>query len=740
MTALRLEGQTWWFKEENEELDTQAVLLRFLAGEIDPSSLCRNEEDPDWKSIKQRFQLLGPYAVLRKLGEGAFGIVYLGVHRDALKSSGPTSFAALKSPTEALLDRFINAAKKNENPELSATENREALRTWAKLQLGELFSKEAALTARFAQCPHVVNVLDHNISTPYLALEFCNEGSLADRIRKPYDWDEVLSWSLQLAKALTVAHSLNPRIVHRDLKPDNVLIHNSQLKLADLGTSQLLQNTESLRSLRGGFTPSYAAPEAFDAKAYPETDIWSFGVMLYEFVSGELPFKGQSMASLMKAITTSEAKGIKNGGEVKAPDQFIELIHDCLKKEVRERPSAQECLTRLTALENGHGATIQTEGTEGTDCTEDNGVDRGHRDFMIAASILVLAIAVTAILIYLAQSSTPLNEIEREPKESPKISLKIEVLSRAKKRGLLRDVKGWDQASSEAQDQAIQYALKLLGPSFILDKVQFYECNGVKHRIARLIHRSTGLPFQLIPGGQFQMGDGEHPAEPVHTVTIRRPFLISPTELSQRQWEELGGKNNAVGIRRKPELPIHSLSREDALEIISKFGFRLPSESEWEYACRAGSATKYFWGESASKQYSWNSNNKDSKGNFRNMMPVFEHLRAGDWNAFGLCDMPGNVWEYCSDHWMNSYGSGPVDERARVYASENERSIEDGKLAKVRRGRGSMRGGSFYGPVTNGQSANRNCDEWQSDAVKASFKVGLRLCVTIDGFPVPTKH
>ncbi|MDF1663141.1 MAG: bifunctional serine/threonine-protein kinase/formylglycine-generating enzyme family protein [Planctomycetota bacterium] len=733
MTDLRLEGQTWWFKEENSQLDTRDVMLRFLAGEIDGSSLCRNEEDPDWKSIKQRFKLCGPYAILRKLGEGAFGVVYLGIHRDALKHQRPSSFVALKSPTEALLDRFINAAKKNEDPQLSEAENKAALRSWAKLQLGELFSKEAALTARFAQCPHVVNVLDHNISTPYLALEFCNGGSLADRIRKPYQWEDVLSWSIQLSKALVVAHSLNPKIVHRDLKPDNVLIHNSQLKLGDLGTSQLLQSTESLQSLKGGFTPSYAAPEAFDAKAYPATDIWSLGVMLYEFISGELPFKAASMSSLMKAITVSEPKELKNGGRVMAPGPFLDLIHNCLNKEVGERPTAEQCLKRLQELEQQSSEATVLSPTAikvETDLREDENPRLQRRDLVLATSIILLAIALTGLFAYFAQSSAPKEDLGKSETVVSKERVP-EKLSRVQLRRLLKDLKLWDAATPKAQDQAIQYVLKLMGSGFRLDNVQPYECAGIKHRIARLIHNPTGMMFQLIPGGEFTMGGGREDAQPAHKVTIKRPFLISPTELSQGQWKRLGGINESS--HRGDAFPVERVSRKNASGIISNFGFRFPSESEWEYACRAGSTTKFFWGEKPDNRYSWNCDNRFPDGSFRRTMPTLTHLSEESWNAFGLCDMPGNVWEYCSDHWMSDYKTGPTDERPRLYSAEKLRQIEAGKIKdNSRRGPGVMRGGSWVGGFVNGPSGLRNGDEWEAN--EASEKVGLRLCMSIPGF------
>lgn len=741
MTALRLEGQSWWVKETQRELETRELILRFLAGELDGTSLCCNQEDPDWKSIKQRFQLIGPYVILRKLGEGAFGVVYLGIHRDSLRDNQQPRLLALKSPTEALLDRFINAAKKSEDPQLSETENKEALRSWAKLQLGELFSKEAALTARFAQCPYVVDVLDHSISVPYLALEFCNQGSLADRLRKPYQLKDVLDWGLQLSKALVVAHSLNPRVVHRDLKPENVLVHNNQLKIGDLGTSQLLQDTSSLRSLKGGFTPSYAAPEAFDAKAYPATDIWSLGVMLYEFVSGTLPFKGESMASLMKAITVSSPTKLTDGGRVKAPQSLIQLIDDCLQKEASERPSAQDCLERLQELIEPSQGSPKKRDKGKLEATEESKNSGGGRSLALVLGVMVTLIIVAALIIHLS-SPDPVNQ---EPKKSVKVEKRqgeeeSKTLRRSELKALLRDVKLWDKARPEHQDQCVQYILTFLGSAFQLESTANYSCETIKHRIARVRHKDTGLIFHLIPGGSFKMGGAGDLAKPIRNVTIRRPFLISPTELSQKQWLRLGGSLQVHEAMKRPDFPIHSLNREEMERVLARSPFRLPSESEWEYACRAGSTTLYFWGDKPDDRYSWHCENKAPGQRFQTIQSVDSHFRVGRWNAFGLCDMPGGVWEFCQDHWMNDYQSGPLDERPRIYASEQERAKADAALPKARRGRGVMRGGSWYGPPSLGASAVRNSDEWHYESRRASFKVGLRLAMSIDGFPAPSNR
>lgn len=351
MTELRLEGQTWTFQDTKKELETREILAQVFAKEIEENRFCRNSEDPEWRTVRERFQFLGPYALLKRLGEGAFGVVYLGVNAKRLKEGKSYRLVALKSPTDALLDRFVDAAGRKPDPKLSERENQIQARMWARLQLGNLFSKEAALTARFAQCENVVNVIDHDVTVPYLALEYCNGGSLGRRLKRPYSYENVISWGIQLCSALKVAHSLDPVLIHRDLKPENVLIHDNVLKISDLGTSQLLDETSSLKSLKGGFTPAYASPEALDGGAVPATDIWSFGVMLYEMLGGTRPFVGESAISLMKSIALDKPRSLKEASHFEISDSLDEfVVRGCLAKDPKERMSAEEVKDFLISL------------------------------------------------------------------------------------------------------------------------------------------------------------------------------------------------------------------------------------------------------------------------------------------------------------------------------------------------------------------------------------------------------
>ena len=171
------------------------------------------------------------------------------------------------------------------------------------------------------------------------------------------------------------------------------------------------------------------------------------------------------------------------------------------------------------------------------------------------------------------------------------------------------------------------------------------------------------LEMVAIPGGTFMMGspegEGYNKEKPQHEVTLQ-PFLMGKYSVTQAQWREIASLPK-VNKDLNPELsyftgnnrPVEQVSWDDAVEFCERlsrktrrgYRYRLPSEAEWEYACRAGTTTKYHFGETITDQlanYNRNLSETTSVGQF---MP----------NSFGLYDMHGNVMEWCQDDWHNNY-------------------------------------------------------------------------------------
>jgi formylglycine-generating enzyme required for sulfatase activity len=213
------------------------------------------------------------------------------------------------------------------------------------------------------------------------------------------------------------------------------------------------------------------------------------------------------------------------------------------------------------------------------------------------------------------------------------------------------------------------------------------------------------LTMMRIPAGTFVMGAPETEEEsrdnerPQHEVSLAE-FCLGRYPVTQAQWRVVAGYEQQVERELDPELsrfkgdrrPVERVSWDDAQEFCRRLSvksgreYRLPSEAEWEYACRAGTMTPFFFGETltpelASYDCSYTYGDRGVKGEWqRETKPVGYYEVANTW---GLSDMHGNVFEWCEDDWHNSYEGAPTDGSAWL-ESGNENST------KVRRG-GSWR-------------------------------------------------
>jgi formylglycine-generating enzyme required for sulfatase activity len=185
------------------------------------------------------------------------------------------------------------------------------------------------------------------------------------------------------------------------------------------------------------------------------------------------------------------------------------------------------------------------------------------------------------------------------------------------------------------------------------------------------------LELVRIPSGGFLMGSDNHlySEAPLHPVGFRTGFLLGKYPITQAQWQAVMGDNPAA-FRDSPDQPIETVSWDQAAEFCRRLGarsghhVRLPSEAEWEYACRAGTTGDFFfdprepfWDDSevpwevrqALCDYAWFDLNSGGRTH-----PV--GLKRP--NPWGLHDMIGNVWEWCADVWHGDYAGAPQDGRS----------------------------------------------------------------------------
>ncbi|MEO1792802.1 MAG: formylglycine-generating enzyme family protein [Cyanobacteria bacterium J06629_19] len=243
------------------------------------------------------------------------------------------------------------------------------------------------------------------------------------------------------------------------------------------------------------------------------------------------------------------------------------------------------------------------------------------------------------------------------------------------------------------------------------------------------------LPLRMmqIPAGSFVMGSPNTELErrdsegPQHKVMVPE-FFMAKYPVTQAQWRvvvampQINRELDSEPSKFKGDKrPVEKVSWEDAVEFCDRLTlstnrqYRLPTEAEWEYACRAGTTTPFHFGETLSTDYAnYNGTNEKydaygpgSQGEYRQETTPVDQFEGA--NAYGLCDMHGNVWEWCQDHWHDGYEGAPTNGSAWLTNNEQASRI--------------LRGGAWDSYPRNCRSAIRF---YASRAVRYDF-IGFRV-------------
>ncbi|MEB3342522.1 formylglycine-generating enzyme family protein, partial [Okeania sp.] len=221
--------------------------------------------------------------------------------------------------------------------------------------------------------------------------------------------------------------------------------------------------------------------------------------------------------------------------------------------------------------------------------------------------------------------------------------------------------------------------------------------------------------------GSFLMGSPENEAErksnegPQHEVTIQ-PFYMSKYPITQNQYQTIMG-NNPSSFKGGSR-PVEWVSWQNAVEFCQKLSektgkiYTLPSESQWEYSCRTGTTTPFYFGETITPELvNYDGNYPYGNAPKGKYLAETTNVEAFKPNAFGLYDMHGNIWEWCQDVWHENYNGAPTDGSAWEVGGDSNIRV--------------LRGGCWYGYSRSCRSARRN----YGNAVILNNNRGFRVAI-----------
>jgi eukaryotic-like serine/threonine-protein kinase len=578
---------------DEKKLDEEPHDLRFLQSSTRPGSLGR----------------IGHYEVLQVLGRGGFGIVFRAY--------------------DDLLQRVV--ALKVLAPAISATS-----------PARKRFLREARSSAKVRH-ENVVQVYAvEEQPLPYLVMEFIPGETLQQRLDRtgPLEASEIVRLGRQIAEGLAAAHATG--LIHRDIKPGNVLIEggHQRVNITDFGLARAADDASLTQSGVLAGTPIYMSPEQAKGESLDHrTDLFSLGSVLYVMATGRPPFRASTTYAVLKRVVEDDPRPIRELIP-EMPEWLCEIIAKLQTKKPEDRfQSAREVADVLAACET------RLKANDGI--TDFSPIPRskpvvgrsGRWKWLAAATLLlpVLALALTEIagITHWLQNQQPTpdriknGDRERVPRTRTELQKK----------------------------QPTPDRLKFGDPDYT---------------------NTLGMKFKLIPAGKFMMGSPKEeidrclklvgdgwekdrlPTEgPEHEVEITQPFYMGTAEVTIGQFrqfvEEEGYHVGDVrwtnpGSEQTDNRPVVFVSWQNAVDFCNwlseKEGrkYRLPTEAEWEYSCRAGrSGTRYCFGDDDAQLENYGWYNKNSgKGT----------KKPNDW---GLYHMHGNAWEWCQDFYDPDY-------------------------------------------------------------------------------------
>jgi formylglycine-generating enzyme required for sulfatase activity/tRNA A-37 threonylcarbamoyl transferase component Bud32 len=574
----------------------------------------------------------------------------------------------------------------------------------------EKFMNEAMRLKGFAH-PHIVEVYELIQVDGLLGMvmEYIDGQELAEYVEDKGKLTEsqALKYIEQVGEALIYIHEKG--FLHRDIKPHNIMLRagSQQAVLIDFGLARGFIDGKTL-SMTNSHTPAYAPIEQYDRHGHfgAHTDIYALAATLYHLVTGEPPIfaakgrleaqnKGQSIDRFLwdkipEGITERTKQGIIKGMAVlpkDRPQTMVDLfqILGLGLQPVKIAPPPPPVIPVVTPSPTG--------------------------------SIVPVKVAQKRPV---TPPPTPQPQVRATPRYTPVESpaQRKTPSAPATRRNFIKwlgfggvgavSVLAFSQIRRLTEPKPIKLteiqftSVKLNNQGIIIAKPP-----GSAQVYTEALGNGVDLKMVKIPGGKFMMGSPESEKDrrenesPQHQVTVPE-FYLGQTLVTQAQYQAIM-VNNPSNFKGNDKLPVESVTWLDAIAFCEKLSqktnrtYRLPSEAEWEYACRAGTKTPYAFGETINPSVvNYNGNNPyggAANGEYREKTTPVGSFPP---NLFGLYDMHGNLLEWCLDEWTDNYNGAPTDGSARGDIFSRDKNTE-----RV------LRGGSWFSIAQDCRAAVR---------------------------------
>lgn len=660
------------------------------------------------------------YVVLDKLGAGGMGVVLKAWHRRMDRTVAVKILPASSMQSPEAVQRFYH---------------------------------EARAAARLSH-PNIVTAFDasEHQGMHYLVMEYVEGPDLATLVKRSggLPVEQAVDYTLQTARGLQYAHKQG--VIHRDVKPANLLLdREGTVKILDMGLAHITTAGDGERLTQGAQamgTCDYMAPEqAEDARfADQRSDIYSLGCTLYRLLSAKAPYAGETPIQVLLAHRDKPIPPLRATRD-DVPAELDAIYHKMVAKRPEDRyatmaeviASLERCYTPASAPSStavwAPAIPAETTVTSSDQAEAVTGVTVSPADTepkllhpqaggraatppwwrnwktLIAAGFggLLLAWFVAWVIIR-----------DKNGREVARISVpeggSVTVETPSKHGGEKRS--SWRPVGKPAPPA--------IAP-FTAAKAREYQVAWANYLDVPVETASAiGMKLVLIPPGEFEMGSTPEELAPLlqdaqrrndrwtfdhlpiespkHRVRITKAFYLGACEVTQGEYQQVIGRNPSK-FQGDPTRPVEQINWYDAQNFCRALGekekarFRLPTEAEWEYACRAGTTTSWSFGSESSPadEFAWIKDNSAGQ-------PHSVGQRRP--NAWSLFDMHGNVWEWCAD-WLD----------AKYYAMS---AIED-PIGPSRGGVHVSRGGSYGCPVR---------------LVRASFRAWCESAYCEQGFRV----